>query len=69
MNNVIRKMADEVRFVREFPYPHQDAIFDKFAMKIINICIEQVNNSGIEKQAIEDVKRNILTKFDLIPSK
>ena len=44
MNNLIRKLADQVRFVSEPEYPDQDIIFDNFAKLIIQECLNIMQN-------------------------
>jgi hypothetical protein len=41
MNERIRELADQARFVDTLEYPHQDVIFEKFAELIVKECIEQ----------------------------
>lgn len=41
MTPKIRELADEVRFTREDPYPHQDVIFQRFAELLIRECISK----------------------------
>ena len=44
MNNLIRKLADQVRFVSEPEYPDQDIIFERFAELIIRECLNIMQN-------------------------
>lgn len=39
MNERIRALAEQASFTREIPYPHQDAVFQKFAELIIQECV------------------------------
>ena len=42
MNNLIRKLADQVRFVSEPEYPDQYIIFEKFAKLIVRECLNEL---------------------------
>ena len=44
MNELIREMADQARFVKITNYPNQDEIFEKFAELIVRECINIVDN-------------------------
>lgn len=44
MNELIKRLADEVRFTNELPYPDQDTIFQRFAELIVKECLEQVRD-------------------------
>jgi hypothetical protein len=43
MNELIRELADQARFVKTTDYPNQDEIFEKFAELIVQECINIVD--------------------------
>lgn len=44
MNELIKRLADEVRFTSELPYPDQDTIFQRFAELIVKECADVSKN-------------------------
>ena len=58
MNNLIRKLADQVRFVSEPEYPDQDIIFERFAELIIRECAKAYHKTRLSKTPIETHFRN-----------
>lgn len=75
MNELIREMADQARFVKITDYPNQDAIFEKFAKLILVECIDTLyqmpiyykneNDRQIERDTIADCIRAIEQKFGM----
>jgi hypothetical protein len=44
MNERIKQLADQARFVNTVEYPHQDEVFEKFAELIVKECINTIES-------------------------
>lgn len=58
MNNLIRKLADQARFVSEPEYPDQDIIFERFAELIVRECAKAYHKTRLSETPIETHFRN-----------
>ena len=47
MNERIKQLADQARFVNTVEYPHQDEVFEKFAELIVRECIGKIETYQI----------------------
>jgi hypothetical protein len=47
MNERIRELADQARFVKTAEYPSQDEVFEKFAELIVKECVQVANKTVI----------------------
>jgi len=75
MNELIRELADQARFVKTTDYPSQDEVFEKFAKLILVKCIDTLdqmpvyykneNDRQIERDTIADCIRAIEQKFGM----
>jgi predicted glycosyltransferase involved in capsule biosynthesis len=73
MNELIRKLADQARFVKTDDYPSQDEVFEKFARLLLQECIDTLdqlpvyykneNDREIERNTITDCIEAIEQKF------
>ena len=62
MNDRIRELADQSRFVKTTDYPSQDDVFQKFAELIVMECI------GIaDRRGAYEVMDDIIERFGLEP--
>ena len=75
MNELIRKLADQARFVKTADFPSQDEVFEKFARLLLQECIDTLdqmpvyykneNDRQIERDTISDCIRAIEQRFGI----
>jgi hypothetical protein len=75
MNELIRKLADQARFVKTSDYPSQDEVFENFARSLILECIDTLdqmpvyykneNDREIERDTISDCIRALEQRFGI----
>jgi len=58
MNERIRQLADQARFVDTLEYPHQDEVFEKFAELIVRECMDATRGSITGLDAFNNIKNH-----------
>jgi hypothetical protein len=63
MNELIRKLADQARFVKTTDYPSQDEVFENFARSLILECIHTLDQLPVyyKNENDREIERNTIT--------
>jgi hypothetical protein len=63
MNELIRKLADQARFVKTTDYPSQDEVFENFARSLILECIDTLDQMPVyyKNENDREIERNTIT--------
>ncbi len=63
MNELIRKLADQARFVKTTDYPSQDEVFEKFARLLLQECIDTLDQLPVyyKNENDREIERNTIT--------
>jgi hypothetical protein len=63
MNKLIRKLADQARFVKTTDYPSQDEVFENFARSLILECIHTLDQLPVyyKNENDREIERNTIT--------
>lgn len=71
MNELIRELADQARFVKTTDYPSQDEVFEKFAELIVQECVNVLREESerLYKLSAEEKDELFASNFEICAEK